>query len=236
MGISVPDSRWHLFLGGTFDPVHFGHLRSALEVGERFFVEEVYLMPCHDPVHGKIPGATALQRVEMLERAVCTQAGERRMARPLIRIDRREVQREGESYMVDTLIELRKEKGASCALGLLMGEDSLISFRTWRRWKEILSLSNLIVFHRPGWSREEAFDVLNAFSALGVGTVSVPASAMEPIPHHPCGHLYITETSQVSVSSSQIRRLLGNQRSARYLLPDSVLEYIRSHELYGVKD
>ncbi len=230
MAISAPEEEWHLFLGGTFDPVHNGHLRSAIEVAEVCGAASVHLMPCHDPVHGKLPGARAQQRVAMLEAAV---SGALNEASVELVVDQREILRQGDSFMIDTLQDMRAELGTSRRLGLMMGADSLLSFRQWKAWETIPALTNLVVFHRPGWELSLHHPVFDDLSSLGVRCTKVTdSSQLQAADCEPSGHLFLVETSQVSISSSQIRRLLACGKSVRFLLPDAVLGYIHAHGLY----
>ena len=128
-------------LGGTFDPVHFGHLRPALDVQQTLGVEKVWLLPCGLPPHRARPGLSAAQRLELLELAIDAEDG--------LAIDGRELQRDGPSYMVDTLESLRVEAGEQ-PVCLALGVDALAQLDSWHRWRDILSLCHLVVMQRPG--------------------------------------------------------------------------------------
>ncbi|PIE44093.1 MAG: nicotinic acid mononucleotide adenylyltransferase [Gammaproteobacteria bacterium] len=221
MVISVRESGWHLMMGGTFDPVHFGHLRTALEVKEQLSIDCVHLMPCHDPVHGKVPGATAEQRLKMLKLALAGQTG--------LLADGRELDRAGQSYTVDTLIGLREELGATVPVGLLMGADSFLGFDHWKQWQKILTLSNLVVFHRPGWELDRTSRVFSKLEKLDIS----PVSGLNGAEAGANGSVVFVETTQMAISSSQIRQAFALGRSPRYLLPDNVLRFIVDNALYG---
>ena len=129
--------------GGTFDPVHNGHLRSALELAECLQLAEVRLMPCANPPHRDAPEHGALHRAEMVELAV---AGE-----SLLSCDRRELARSGRSYTIDSLIELRAEEGEARSISLMMGCDAVLNVTSWHRWEELLDYAHVVVIARPGW-------------------------------------------------------------------------------------
>ncbi len=128
--------------GGTFDPVHNGHLQAAEEVRERADCLEVRLIPCHIPPHRMTPAAPAAARLAMLELAL---AGS-----PRLRVDARELQREGPSYTVDTLVSLREELGEGVALGWVLGADAVAGLDSWRDWQRLPELAHLLLLDRPG--------------------------------------------------------------------------------------
>ena len=128
--------------GGTFDPVHFGHLRPALDVKQALALREMRLIPAFQPPHRATPVANPGQRLTMLRAAVGTE--------PDLLVDNREMMREGESFMADTLSSLRKDLGDE-PLCLVLGMDAFLTLDSWHRWKEILQLAHIVVTHRPGW-------------------------------------------------------------------------------------
>jgi nicotinate-nucleotide adenylyltransferase len=127
-------------LGGTFDPIHFGHLRTALELCDALNLAQVRLIPCYQPVHRKLPAASPQQRLAMVKEAI---AGE-----PALQVDTCEIDRQGPSYTIDTL-QILSKNFPNTPLCMIMGIDALLSFSSWHRWEEILTLSHLIVAHRP---------------------------------------------------------------------------------------
>ncbi|HVK51732.1 MAG TPA: nicotinate-nucleotide adenylyltransferase, partial [Pseudoxanthomonas sp.] len=138
----------HLYYGGTFDPVHNGHLAIARAARDELGTP-VHLMPAADPPHRAPPGANALQRAHMLDLAVAGQAGLRVDRRELLRAQR---QPQARSYTVDTLHELRGELGADAAIALLVGADSLVALTTWKSWRALFGLAHFVVAERPGSS------------------------------------------------------------------------------------
>ena len=205
-------------LGGTFDPVHFGHLRSALELLETLGLAEVRLVPCGHPPHRSPPRAPASARLAMLELAVTGQPG--------LRVDPRELERPGPSYMVDTLASLREEQGTR-PLCLILGSDAFLGLPGWHRWQELVQLAHLVVMHRPGWDLD---DNLAAPLAQLVEARRVYEAAA--LAAQPAGSILLVPVTPLDISATAIRTLIAAGRSPRYLLPDVVWEHIRAHGLY----
>jgi nicotinate-nucleotide adenylyltransferase len=204
-------------LGGTFDPVHFGHLRPALDVQQALGIARVHLLPCREPPHRAAPLATAEQRLELLQLAVANE--------PALGIDERELCREGPSYMVDTLESLRTEK-ANEPVCLALGMDALLGLNRWHRWQDIPALCHLVVMQRPGnpWPQQgELADWVNTARVTDVGVLERQAA----------GCVIGVPVTQMAVSSTQIRDLLAAGQSPRYLLPDAVLNRIRQEKWYA---
>jgi len=207
--------------GGTFDPVHFGHLRPALELFERLKLDELRLIPAGLPPHRRAPRASCHQRLEMLRRAIAGQAG--------FVLDRREIERQGPSYMVDTLSELREELGEERPLCLLLGMDAFLGLSSWHRWREIPRLAHLVVSHRPGWSPEHLDDHGGPLAELASSALVTRPRALREAP---AGGIFMQPVTQLDISSTRIRTLIGQRKSPRYLLPDEVLAYIQEQRLY----
>lgn len=204
-------------LGGTFDPVHFGHLRPALEIQQALGLDEVRLVPSHLPPHRSQPHASPQQRLAMLSAAV---AGD-----PAFTVDGREYEREGPSYTLDTLQSLRAEL-AGTGICLLLGMDAFREFASWHRWREITDYSHIVVMTRQGVlppERGELADFISLHRVADVATLKSRAS----------GLLLFHGVSQLEISGTQIRTLLAGGQRADYLLPESVLQLIRSEGLYG---
>jgi nicotinate-nucleotide adenylyltransferase len=203
-------------LGGTFDPVHFGHLRPALEVQEALALEELRLIPCHIPPHRGQPHASAAQRVAMLEAAV--------QARPEFRIDTRELRRHGPSYTFDTLVSLREDLG-DAGICLLMGMDAFTGLPTWHRWNELIDLCHLVVMSRPG--ADIPYD-----GELGdfIRRHRVPDVAQLRGVH--AGRLLFHPVTALAISASRLRALLAEGLSPAFLTPEAVIEIISQEGLY----
>lgn len=207
-------------LGGTFDPVHYGHLRPALEVLELLDLAEVHFIPCRIPAHRGTPLIGAEERLELVRLATAEQPG--------FVADDRELRRPGPSYMVDTLDSLRREVG-DAPLCLIVGGDAFRELHTWRRWQELTDLAHLVVMQRPGASPDLP-PALEAFVA--------PRAVQEPaaLLRRPAGGVLFRPVTQLAISATQIRRLLAQGQSVRYLLPEAVLAHIRDRALYRPSD
>lgn len=203
--------------GGTFNPVHYGHLRSALELCERLDLDHVRLMPCAQPPHRTAPDCSAEQRAEMVELAVRDE--------PRLRCDRRELAREGVSYTVLSLEELRNELGEGHSLVLVMGCDALLHIDTWFRWQALLELAHIVVIARPGWH----FPTRGTVARWLEEHRSTDRTVLR---HQHQGTILVEELRPLAISSTEIRDLLLAGRSPRYLLPGPVLDYIETGQLY----
>jgi len=203
--------------GGTFDPVHYGHLRSALELVERLRLARLRLMPCARPPHREAPPCSAEHRAAMVELAV---AGE-----PHLVCDTRELHRPGKSYTIDSLEELRAELGAGTGLCMVLGCDAVLGITGWHRWQELLDRAHIVILARPGWELPETGDVARWLRRHRL-------EDRDALSEQPAGGIVIEELRPLDISSTEIRELLRAGRSARYLLPQSVLDYIETHQLY----
>ena len=200
-------------MGGTFDPVHIGHLRSALEVSEQLQLAEMRLLPAHRPPHRDTPDTPSSERLKMLELAV--------QDTPQLKADGRELLRDKPSYTVDTLAELRDEFGDQTALTWVMGSDALEQLDQWRQWPRLFELANVLVLNRPG-------------AALNIPRhVSTHCGEPQPINQvTTAGGFWQMALTQLEISSSDIRDRLQGGHSVRYLVPAAVDDYIHSHRLY----
>ena len=204
-------------LGGTFNPVHYGHLRSALEIVERLQLAQLRLMPCAVPPHREAPACSAEHRAAMVELAVAAEPG--------LACDSRELQRPGKSYTIDSLMALRQELGEGHSLCLVMGCDAVLNITRWHRWQELLDWAHVVVIARPGWQLPDSGPVA---AWLREHQMDNHAGLRQ----RPGGGISIEELRPLAISSTEIRDLLAAGRSARYLLPESVLDYIQTHKLY----
>lgn len=202
--------------GGTFDPVHFGHLRAAVEAREKLGLTDFRLLPAGRPPHRPDTLANGDQRLEMLRLAIdgCTD----------LRVDAREVQRAGYSFMVDTLAEIRGEAGGAPLL-LMIGQDAANALDDWHEWRRLFGLAHLVVMRRP----DAHFNCAGELRAqIEQRRVHEAANLLR----EPAGLVLSLEITQLDISSTHIRSLLAAGRSARYLLPDRVIDYIREKGLY----
>ncbi|MGE5472296.1 MAG: nicotinate-nucleotide adenylyltransferase [Bacteroidota bacterium] len=206
--------------GGTFDPVHFGHLRLAEEAVGHLGLGGVRWIPAGQPPHRGMPQVTAGQRLAMVRDAT---AGNDRFT-----VDASEVEAPAPSYTVHTLERLRRELGAGQSLVLLVGADAFGGLSGWHRWRDIFALAHVAVSHRPGFPVE--IDSLP--HELGIEFSERRTGDVDDLKAAPGGAIVTFAMTQLAISATQIRKLLANGLSARYLLPDSVLDYIQTHSLY----
>lgn len=205
-----------VFYGGTFDPVHDGHLAIARAARDRLSAQ-VRLMPAADPPHRAPPGADAEQRARMLDLAVAGEAG--------LIVDRRELRREGRSYTVETLREVRAEVGPGQALALLVGADSFLDLPKWREWQALFELAHFVVAERPG----SVLDPIRTGFAQGRETADIATLRSEP-----AGRVYRLNQPLHAESASQVRALMAAGEPWREHVPAPVAAYIERHGLYGV--
>ncbi len=206
--------------GGTFDPVHFGHLRLAEESMAHLGLGSVRWIPAGQPPHRGTPQVTAIQRLEMVRRST---AGNARFS-----VDPAEVEAAAPSYTVHTLERLRRELGETQPLVLLVGADAFAGLASWHRWRDIFALAHVAISHRPGFPVETAslpHELATEFNDRRLDDVAGLRAA-------PGGGVVTFAMTQLAISATQIRKLLANGLSARYLLPDTVLDYIQTHSLY----
>lgn len=213
---SKPAPRRIGVLGGTFDPVHIGHLRSALEVADALRLDELRLTPNARPPHRDTPQVTPQDRLAMVQCAV-------QGVTPLT-VDARELQRDKPSYTIDTLELMRAELAADDQLFLLLGWDAFCGLPSWHRWEELLQHCHILVLQRPDADSEPPDALRNLLAAR---SVSDPL-ALEG----PGGNITFVWQTPLAVSATQIRQLLASGKSVRFLVPDAVLAYIEAHGLY----
>ncbi|KAF1693556.1 nicotinate-nucleotide adenylyltransferase [Pseudoxanthomonas daejeonensis] len=210
-----------IWYGGTFDPVHDGHLAIARAAADTFTVP-VTLAPAADPPHRAAPGADARQRAHMLDLAV---AGDHRL-----RVDRRELARPGPSWTVDTLHELRSELGDSAPLSLLVGADSFRSLPTWKHWRELPRLAHFIVAGRSGGGDLAQLPDTLAAEASGRWTTDPAALATRP-----AGCLYALDQPLRAESATAVREgIVAGDPAWRAQVPPAVAAWIDAHGLYRV--
>jgi nicotinate-nucleotide adenylyltransferase len=203
-------------LGGSFDPIHFGHLRTALDVMQAAGLDEVRFIPLHRAVHREQPETAPQLRLRMVQAALAGQTG--------FVADDRELSRAGDSFTVDTLRSLRRDFPRQ-SLCLLLGMDAFNQFAAWRRPQEILELAHLVVMHRPGAAAPDDGEA-RAFLAAH------PCRGLENLRRQTAGLIHLQAVTQLEISSTRIRALVAAGESPRYLLPDAVLELIGQNRLY----
>ena len=202
--------------GGTFDPVHYGHLRSAFEMLQALSFEQVRFVPCGDPPHRGVTYATSAQRLRLVELAIAGQDG--------FVVDDRELRRGGPSYTVDTLQTLREEH-TNRSLGLIVGMDAFLGLTGWHRWDEILDFAHIVVAHRPGWKAPDIGELGELIAEHGTHRV-------DDLHNTTHGFIHIHAVTQLEIASTEIRDLIVAGRDPRFLMPDAVRDEIENTGLY----
>jgi len=209
-------------LGGTFDPIHYGHLRLAEEMRELAGLQQIRFIPTGNPPHRDTPQVSALHRSAMVQLAIADH--------PAFIMDEREIRRAAKCFTVDTLRELRAELGEAQPLCLLMGGDAFLQLHTWHKWEKLLDLAHIVVGYRPGFTLEKrihsampelrehyqqrlcSVDFLSQQAVGGIAELAIP---------------------KLEISATLIRSRVAENRTIRYLLPTAVANYIYQHHLYA---
>ncbi len=212
-------------LGGTFDPIHFAHLRLAEELADGIGLSKVRFIPTGAPPHRGAPRVSGAHRIEMVRLAIA--------GNPRFEADDREVRRPGVCYTFDTLNELRAELGER-PLCLLMGSDAFSALTTWHRWEELFDLAHIVIAHRPGFSLRQLQSSLPG--PLRKIYLQRLAASTGILRRDSSGAIYASEITALDIAATQIRGLLAGSASARYLVPDAVLDYIETNRLYKERD
>ena len=202
--------------GGTFDPVHFGHLRTAYELSDQLRLTRTLMILSRSPPHRPAPVATVQQRWRMLELALA--------ADDRLEADARELDRDGPSYMVDTLASLREDVG-DIPLCLLLGADAFSDLAKWDRWRQLFEFANIAVAGRPGHSAEIGGRLAGALAGR---VVTTPAALRD----HVAGKVIQLELTQLEISSTQIRRQVSQGLTPRYLMPEAVVSFLDTQAIY----
>lgn len=202
--------------GGTFDPIHYGHLRTAFELLQALNLSEVRFMPCGLPPHRADPVAPAPVRLAMVRAATEAQPG--------FVVDDREIHRQGPSYSVDTLLDLRAEYPAR-SLCLIVGMDAFLGLPHWHQWRKILQLSHLLVARRPGWNAPAEGPLAELLADRGTRSVRDLHTAR-------AGTIFIHAVTQLEISSTGIRELVAAGQQPRFLAPEPVCHIIQESGCY----
>lgn len=209
-------------LGGTFDPIHCGHLRLALEALEQCNLRQVRFIPNGAPPHRSPPLATPQQRLEMVRLALHDTPG--------LTLDEREIYRAGPCYTVHTLESLREELGVEQPLCLLLGSDAFLKLATWQHWMRLFELAHIVVIQRPG------LPLGNAMLTVDVQLRDQYYARLAPAPlcmhEQPAGAIVVLDMPLLEISATDLRQRMADGRALRHLLPDSVNGYIHTHRLY----
>jgi len=203
--------------GGTFDPIHYGHLRTAFEMLQALRFGELRFVPSGDPPHRGKTYAPATLRLDMVRAAIANE--------PRFVIDDCEVRRQGPSYTVDTLAAMREEQ-PDAPMGLILGMDAFLGLTDWHRWDEILNYAHIVVAHRPGWRAPDIGAIGELISEHGTHRI-------DDLHEQRDNRIYIHAVTQLEISSTEIRDLVGAGRDPRFLMPDVVRDIITESNCYS---
>lgn len=200
-------------MGGTFDPIHYGHLRTALEAAEALSLQKVLFIPTHTPLLKQRPACSEHDRLTMIKLAIENVS--------LFQLDAREIIRQGRSYTIDTIKSLQTDYPQESFV-LLLGADAFAHFKQWKNWQTILERVHLVVLHRPDY-------VLDSSEWQQQWTTD-----NEVLTRTSSGCIFPLAVSQLAISSTVIRQHFAQHKSVRFLLPDNVLRYSMDRQLYEV--
>ncbi|HEY7885485.1 MAG TPA: nicotinate-nucleotide adenylyltransferase [Cellvibrionaceae bacterium] len=201
-------------LGGTFNPIHHGHLRLALDVVQQLQLSELRLIPCHIPAHRAAPSVSASDRAQMVSLAVADE--------PSLVLDSCELERPGPSYTIETLKALRAELGPDAVLVLVLGVDAYLGLASWKDWRALVDYAHILVATRPGWQLPETGEVAEFTRAYQA----------DVLPDTPAGSVLLLQGRLLDISATEIRALTAKAASTRYLLPEAVRHFIHQQRLY----
>ena len=213
-------------LGGTFDPIHFGHLRLAEEMLELANLRQILFIPTGTPPHRDSPQVSAQHRSAMVQLAIADQSA-------FVLDDREVVLKAGRTtpcYTVDTLRELRAEFGAAQPLCLLMGGDAFLQLHTWHEWEQLFELAHIVVGYRPGFT---LVDRIHTATPALRRHYQQRLCAADALSQQPAGGIAELAIPKLEISATLIRSRVAENRSIRYLLPSAVADYIHQHHLYA---
>ena len=202
--------------GGTFDPVHYGHLRCAEEARQKLNLDQLYLLPAGTPPHRSAPLATAKQRLEMLQLA--------QTEFPHLAIDDREVRRDGASYMVDTLKSFRQELPQRPLL-LLLGQDAANDLHSWFEWEQLFELSHIVILTRPGVKTKYRQNLAKQMQRRLISDV-------QKLHLSEAGMVLHLGVASIEISATTIKSIMRLGRSPRSMMPETVWDYINENRLY----
>jgi nicotinate-nucleotide adenylyltransferase len=209
------DSPFGLF-GGTFDPIHIGHIEPVLEAAKQVNIDKIALLPCHIPTHKCVSKTSSHHRLEMVK-LTCQEY-------PTFYPDDREIKRDRPTYSIDTLRELRQQY-PKCPLCFFIGMDSLLTINKWYQWQELFDLCHFIVCQRPDHDPDFSAEIVRLLHHRQVSDATELHNSLS-------GKIYIASTKQIAVSSTALRQHLHDNVSVDTLIPESVINYIQQYKLY----
>ena len=196
--------------GGSFDPVHLGHLQTATSIKNELNIDRLFMLPCFEPVHKNSLNYTSKQRLQMLDLAIKEFNS--------LEIDTREILRGGSSFMIDTLLDL-KESFKNESICLIIGMDSFINFKTWKNWDEFSKLIHLVVLPRNG--DQPVSKSLTTFETV---------ENIDKLESNLSGHLYFSNSQMIDISSSTIRGKIAANQNLDNLLPISIINLLKKYD------
>ena len=208
--------------GGTFDPIHYGHLRVAEEIVETVGLQKMYFVPAGMPRLRHSPVASSQHRVEIVRLAI--------QKNPDFVLDEREIYRDGVSYSIDTVREFKQEFGEEVRLCFILGADAFIKLPEWNNWKELFNLCHFIVSTRPGYSLTLIKELLS--KELREECSQRWVSNTESLRKDTSGLIFIASTTMLDISATTIRAHIAVGRSVRHLVPSVTVNYISENKLY----
>ena len=206
-------------LGGTFNPIHNGHLRLAQELADALNFSEVRFIPSANPPHKTAPKISAQHRAAMVQLAITDHS--------LFKLDKRELDRTGASYSIDTLISLQEELGGSVALCLMMGSDAFSKLNTWHRWQALIDYCHIILVQRPASATQPKLA-----DELSVLLHNHYTENISDLTNENAGYIHMQKITALDITSTNIRVQLESELSPRYLMPDNVITHINNNKLY----
>ncbi len=206
--------------GGTFNPVHNGHLHLATSLSKHLPFDEIRFIPSAIPPLKDAPVATAMHRTEMLRLAIGSN--------PQFKLDTREIQRSGKSYTIDTLTSLRQELGGDVSLCWLIGTDAFSQLDQWHRWQALFDYAHFVIVERPHQKATQA--ISDPIQMLLNQRITQDTSILGA---RPSGYCIKLEINALDISSTEVRKRLSSGQSVDSMLPKNVLEYIQQQHLYG---
>ncbi|WP_413734730.1 nicotinate-nucleotide adenylyltransferase [Sodalis sp. RH21] len=206
--------------GGTFDPIHYGHIKPAVALAKMVGLQRVTLLPNNVPPHRPQPEASPLQRLTMVQLAIADAGGN------LFDIDDRELRRDNPSWTVETFETLRRERGEDAPLGFIIGQDSLLTLPQWHRGLELLDTCHLLVCARPGYGATMSTPALQAWLEARL------TSDIRQLHRQPAGLIYLAPTPQMAISASLIRERRHAGKRCDDMISPSVQRYIDEQGLY----
>jgi nicotinate-nucleotide adenylyltransferase len=207
-------------LGGTFNPIHYGHLRMAQELADGLNLDTVHFIPAANPPHKDTPAITTQHRAAMVQLGIANNQ--------TFVFDGRELARNGPSYSIDTLQSLRSELGTASSITLFMGSDAFTKFDSWHRWQEIIDFCHIALVQRPQLRGHDQ----KLSKTLETFLHNHYTENADDLHSQPSGFVTMRQVTALDISSTAVRHALQHKKSVRYLVPDGVIDYIKTHEFY----